>query len=159
MHCQHPLEDHPTDVEPDRLPRGILGLLGQRSEVSRIWVSIYSPQVGERTAEMLSAEDRGVLAEQLLRLRERNPKFLMNEGMARALLSPPQTPRQCLFSKMSTNYTADLETYVEPCILGGEPDCGQSGWQPPVWACIFRGSESPLACCCRRECAWATAPK
>jgi MoaA/NifB/PqqE/SkfB family radical SAM enzyme len=104
-----------------------LAFWSRRSEVNRIWVSIYSPQVGERTAEMLSAENRGVLAEQLPRLRERYPKFLMNEGMAGALLSPPQTPRQCLFSKMSTNYTADLETYVEPCILGGKPDCSQCG--------------------------------
>jgi MoaA/NifB/PqqE/SkfB family radical SAM enzyme len=98
-----------------------------RDEANRIWASIYSPQVGERTPEMLGPEDRRALAEQLPRLKERYPKFLMNKGMAGALLKPPQTPRQCLFSKMSTNYTADLQTRVEPCVLGGQPDCSQCG--------------------------------
>ena len=28
---------------------------------------------------------------------------------------------------MSTNYSADLTTRVEPCIFGGTPDCSQCG--------------------------------
>ena len=28
---------------------------------------------------------------------------------------------------MSTNYSADLATRVEPCIFGGNPDCSQCG--------------------------------
>jgi hypothetical protein len=28
---------------------------------------------------------------------------------------------------MSTNYSADLETRVEPCVFGGNPDCSQCG--------------------------------
>lgn len=28
---------------------------------------------------------------------------------------------------MSTNYSADLTTRVEPCIFGGNPDCSQCG--------------------------------
>src|SRR5215469_15174543 len=31
------------------------------------------------------------------------------------------------FSRMSTNYSADLKTRVEPCVLGGTPDCNQCG--------------------------------
>jgi hypothetical protein len=41
--------------------------------------------------------------------------------------SPPDTPNECMFSRMSTNYSADLQTRVEPCIFGGTPDCTQCG--------------------------------
>jgi MoaA/NifB/PqqE/SkfB family radical SAM enzyme len=98
-----------------------------RDEVHRIWASIYSPQIGEQSEEMLGAGERRALAAELPRLKQRYPKFLMNEGIVRAFLEPPRTPNQCLFSKMSTNYTADLKTGVEPCVLGGKPDCAQCG--------------------------------
>jgi hypothetical protein len=98
-----------------------------RDEVHRIWASVYSPQKGERTPEMLSPEDRMSLAAQLPGLKPRYPKLLMNQSIAQAFLGPPSSPRQCLFAQMSTNYTADLKTRVEPCVLGGTPDCAQCG--------------------------------
>jgi MoaA/NifB/PqqE/SkfB family radical SAM enzyme len=99
----------------------------QRPEVDRIWVSLYSPQIDEQSEEKLRAEDREMAARELPLLRERYPKLLMPPSVARALLSPPADPSQCLFAKMSTNYTADLQTRVEPCIFGGQPDCSQCG--------------------------------
>jgi MoaA/NifB/PqqE/SkfB family radical SAM enzyme len=98
-----------------------------RPEVNRIWVSLYTPQQGENTPEMLSPEDRRLLSRVLPPLRERYPKFLMSPGIAQALLEPPNSPRECLFAKMSTNYSADLKSRVEPCIFGGTPDCTQCG--------------------------------
>jgi len=98
-----------------------------RREVNRIWVSLYTPQQGENTREMLTAEDRAMLARVLPPLRERYPKFLMSPGIAQALLEPPRNPEECLFAKMSTNYSADLQSRVEPCIFGGTPDCQQCG--------------------------------
>jgi MoaA/NifB/PqqE/SkfB family radical SAM enzyme len=98
-----------------------------RPEVDRIWVSLYSPQVGEESAERLTQEDRETVAATLPQLQARYPKLLMNAGMARALLSPPANPRECTFSKMSNNYSADLKTRVEPCVFGGTPDCSQCG--------------------------------
>jgi hypothetical protein len=98
-----------------------------RREVNRIWVSLYTPQQGENTPEMLTAEDRAMLARVLPPLRERYPKFLMSPGIAQALLEPPRNPEECLFAKMSTNYSADLQSRVEPCIFGGTPDCQQCG--------------------------------
>jgi hypothetical protein len=47
--------------------------------------------------------------------------------MMRAFVNPPKDPKDCLFSKMSVNYSADLETHVEPCVFGGNPDCSQCG--------------------------------
>src|SRR5690349_11566058 len=51
----------------------------------------------------------------------------MNPGIGQALLEPPKNPQECLFSRMSTNFSADLKTRVEPCIFGGTPDCSQCG--------------------------------
>jgi organic radical activating enzyme len=98
-----------------------------RPEVNRVWVSVYTPQIGEQSAEMLLAEDRVALARELPLLQRKYPKFLMNEGIARAILEPPANPGDCLFSKMSANYSADLKSRVEPCVFGGAPDCSQCG--------------------------------
>jgi MoaA/NifB/PqqE/SkfB family radical SAM enzyme len=98
-----------------------------RPEVKRIWVSLYSPQRGEDTPEMLTMEERQRLVRELPGLRETYPKLLMSPGIGQALLEPPKNPQECLFSKMSTNVSADMTTRVEPCIFGGTPDCSQCG--------------------------------
>ena len=98
-----------------------------RPEVARIWVSVYTPQLEEHSAEMLSHDERYKLATDLVPLAKRYPKLLINEGIAKALVRPPQSPQECLFSKMSVNYSADLQTRVEPCVFGGTPDCSHCG--------------------------------
>ena len=98
-----------------------------RPEVNRIWVSVYTPQVGERSPETLTRVDRAALARQLPSLALRYRKLLFNEGLALALLRPPENPDDCVFAKMSANYSADFETRVEPCVFGGTPDCSQCG--------------------------------
>ncbi len=98
-----------------------------RPEVNRIWVSLYTPQIGEQTLEMLTRENRETLARDLPALTVKYPKLLMNEGIARTFLAPPANPDECLFAKMSANYSADFKTRVEPCIFGGNPDCSQCG--------------------------------
>jgi MoaA/NifB/PqqE/SkfB family radical SAM enzyme len=98
-----------------------------RSQVDRIWVSLYSPQIGEQSAERLMPEDRERVARELPELAKTYPKLLIPEGMAQAFVKPPQDPKDCLFSRMSTNYSADLRTRVEPCVFGGTPDCSQCG--------------------------------
>jgi organic radical activating enzyme len=98
-----------------------------RPEVDRIWVSVYTPQIGERSPEILTYCDRETLAGQLPVLARRYRKLLFNEGLGQAFLSPPTNPGDCLFAQMSTNYSADLETRVEPCVFGGNPDCSQCG--------------------------------
>ena len=98
-----------------------------REEVNRIWVSLYTPQQGEQVPEMLTREERAQIAGKLPALRNRYPKLLMSEGIGKALMEPPRSPQECLFSKMSVNYSADLASRVEPCIFGGRPDCSQCG--------------------------------
>ena len=98
-----------------------------RPEVDRIWVSLYTPQIGEQSAEMLAPHHREQVAAELPALARKFPKLLINQGVAEAFLHPPKNPEDCLFSKMSANYSADFETRVEPCVFGGTPDCSQCG--------------------------------
>jgi organic radical activating enzyme len=98
-----------------------------REEVDRIWLSVYTPQIGEQSAEILAAADRETLARELPALAKRYPKFLFNDGLAGAFMQPPNSPQDCVFAKMSANYSADLASRVEPCVFGGTPDCSQCG--------------------------------
>jgi MoaA/NifB/PqqE/SkfB family radical SAM enzyme len=98
-----------------------------RPEVDHIWVSLYSPQIGEESEERLRVEDRAWVARELPRLGRAYRKLLVPEGMGRAFVNPPKNPGECLFSKMSMNYSADLRSRVEPCVFGGTPDCSQCG--------------------------------
>ena len=98
-----------------------------RPEVDHLWLSLYTPQLEEDSPEMLSSADRAHLAKALPALRSRYPKLLINEGIAATFIDPPQRPEECLFSKMSVNYSADLTSRVEPCVFGGTPDCKQCG--------------------------------
>ena len=113
-------------AEPGYLDE-FLGFWSARPEVHRIWFSVYTPQVGENSPEMLTPDDRNRLVEQLPALSRRYPKLLLPDGMARAFLRPPANPGECVFSRMSANYSADLATKVEPCVFGGTPDCSQCG--------------------------------
>jgi organic radical activating enzyme len=99
----------------------------EREEVRNIWVSLYTPQRGEQSAEMLSPRQREHVARELPRLYALYPKLLAPKGYAQALLHPPASPKDCTFSHLSKNYSADLKTHVEPCVFGGDPDCSQCG--------------------------------
>lgn len=98
-----------------------------RPEVVQMWVSLYTPQQGEESPERLTPEDRQRLADLLPPLGPAYPKFLMNSGLALSFLHPPSNPADCLFAKMSANYSADLQTRVEPCVFGGAPTCTECG--------------------------------
>jgi organic radical activating enzyme len=98
-----------------------------QQEVNHIWVSTYTPQVAESSAERLSDGDRETVGRELLPLAKAYPKLLMSDGLAAAIRRPPENPDRCIFSKMSVNYSADLRSRVEPCIFGGTPDCSSCG--------------------------------
>jgi MoaA/NifB/PqqE/SkfB family radical SAM enzyme len=98
-----------------------------REETNRILISTYTPQIGEQTPEMLTPEQRLSTARELARLCRIYPKMLMNGRIEEAFISPPKSPADCTFARMSLNYSADLKTRVEPCIFGGNPDCSSCG--------------------------------
>ncbi len=92
-----------------------------------IWVSLYTPQVGEISVERLNAEDRRTVVTTLLRLCSRYPKLQMPKGLIEALADPPQSPDECIFARTTECISADFATRITPCQFGGTPDCAQCG--------------------------------
>jgi MoaA/NifB/PqqE/SkfB family radical SAM enzyme len=98
-----------------------------RPEIERIWLSVYTPQRGERSAERLTPQSRARLLEELPDLKRRYPALILPAGAERAFAVPPNSPEACTFSRISVNYSADLKTRIEPCFFGGNPDCSECG--------------------------------
>jgi len=98
-----------------------------RDEVRKIWFSLYTPQQGENSAERLRPYDREAAIAELAHVRRRFPKVDMPEPVLNALLSPPKSPRECLFSQITACYSADLKSRITPCQFGGQPVCSECG--------------------------------
>jgi sulfatase maturation enzyme AslB (radical SAM superfamily) len=98
-----------------------------RDEVEKIWFSLYTPQVGEESAERLDAHDRARVVADLSVLRTRYSKLQLPEEFLRVYGAPPKSPEECLFSKLTTSVSADLQTVITPCQFGGVPDCENCG--------------------------------
>ncbi len=95
--------------------------------VKTIWVSLYTPQVGESSEERLRPEDRARVVQELLALRERFPKLQMPKALLSAYLKPPESPDDCIFARTTDCVSADLQTKITPCQFGGTPDCASCG--------------------------------
>jgi len=95
--------------------------------VKNIWMSLYTPQVGEASDERLRPEDRTRVVAELMQLRERYPKLQMPKGLLNAYLRPPESPEDCIFAKTTDCVSADLQTQITPCQFGGSPDCANCG--------------------------------
>ncbi|HTK29533.1 MAG TPA: radical SAM protein [Vicinamibacterales bacterium] len=95
--------------------------------VEKIWMSLYTPQIGELSEERLRPEDRERVIADLRALRVRYPKLKMFEGMLNVYAEPPQSPDECIFARTTTTVSADLKTKITPCQFGGAPDCSNCG--------------------------------
>jgi len=95
--------------------------------VKQIWFSLYTPQVGEVSAEILTSHDRERVVAALMALRRRFAKIQMPEGLINKYAVPPQTPDDCVFAQTTTCVSADFEHRITPCQFGGNPDCSQCG--------------------------------
>jgi MoaA/NifB/PqqE/SkfB family radical SAM enzyme len=95
--------------------------------VRSIWLSLYTPQVGEESAERLMPEDRARVVDELKVLRERFAKLQMPRPLLDAYLEPPSSPEDCIFAQTTDCVSADLETRITPCQFGGTPDCSSCG--------------------------------
>jgi MoaA/NifB/PqqE/SkfB family radical SAM enzyme len=104
-----------------------LSFWSARPEVRRIWFSLFTPQVGEDAVEILTADERETVLEELARLRPRFPKMHLPDAVIEGYRSPPQTPDECIFARTTLSITADLQGKITPCQFGGNPDCSQCG--------------------------------
>ena len=93
----------------------------------QIWVSLYTPQVGEVSDERLQPEDRERVITTLMHLRDRYSKLRMPRGLISALADPPRSPDDCIFAQTTTCVSADFTHQIAPCQFGGTPDCTSCG--------------------------------
>ena len=95
--------------------------------VRQIWVSLYTPQIGEESPERLQPEDRERVVAALMTLRTRYPKLKMPKGMIEVYSEPPKDPDECIFARTTTCVSADFKKQIAPCQFGGNPDCANCG--------------------------------
>jgi MoaA/NifB/PqqE/SkfB family radical SAM enzyme len=93
----------------------------------QIWVSLYTPQVGEVSPERLMPHDRERVVAALMHLRTQYPKLNMPKGMIDVYAHPPQSPDECIFAQTTTCLSADFQRQISPCQFGGTPDCANCG--------------------------------
>lgn len=92
-----------------------------------IWISLYTPQIGELSMERLAPEDRTRVIEELRSLRLKYSKLQMLDGMLNVYASPPDSPEHCIFAQTTECFSSDLERRISPCQFGGRPDCSNCG--------------------------------
>ncbi len=96
-------------------------------DTRHIWVSLYTPQIGESSEERLLPADRERVVAALMHLRRHFPKLRMPEGLVHVYAEPPDGPDDCVFAQTTTCVSADFEHRITPCQFGGSPDCSQCG--------------------------------
>jgi MoaA/NifB/PqqE/SkfB family radical SAM enzyme len=95
--------------------------------VRQLWFSLYTPQLGEVSDEILTPHDRERVVAALMALRRRYAKIRMPEGLIHKYAVPPNGPDECVFAQTTTCISADFEHRITPCQFGGNPDCSQCG--------------------------------
>jgi len=95
--------------------------------VEKIWMSIFTPQRGANNPECVPWDERCNVVEVLQHARQDHPKLDMPERVLEEYLSPPTSPRHCIFAQTTRTISADFKTRVEPCQFGGDPDCSRCG--------------------------------
>jgi sulfatase maturation enzyme AslB (radical SAM superfamily) len=92
-----------------------------------VWMSLYTPQIGELSMERLSHADRDRVVADLRRLRPKFSKLQLPEAVLDVYAKPPDSPEHCIFAQTTECFSSDLERHVTPCQLGGNPDCNNCG--------------------------------
>jgi len=107
--------------------KDFLSFWSDRPEVKKIWFSLFTPQIGDTAEEILSPETRENVLNELVALRPNFPKLNLPDQVLKGYRNPPDSPKDCLFSRTTLNITADLQNKISPCQFGGNPDCKQCG--------------------------------
>jgi MoaA/NifB/PqqE/SkfB family radical SAM enzyme len=92
-----------------------------------IWISLYTPQIGELSTERLTQADREKVIADLSRMRKNYSKLQMLDGMLKVYAKPPDSPEHCIFAQTTECFSSDLERRITPCQFGGKPDCQNCG--------------------------------
>ena len=92
-----------------------------------IWMSLYTPQKGELSAERLTKADRARVIADLRRLRPAISKLQLPDALLNVYADPPKSPSECIFAQTTECFSADLQRHITPCQFGGDPDCLNCG--------------------------------
>lgn len=98
-----------------------------REEVEKIWMSIFTPQKGETSYEILPPEVRRTVIDELAELGSRYRKLELPRRLLDVYRRPPESPQECIFARTTKSITADLKRVITPCQFGGNPDCSRCG--------------------------------
>lgn len=132
----HPVTIHCTVtgqmVRRDGYLERFLEFWNERSSVRDIRMSLYTPQIGEQSEEILTFQERRRAVETLSALAPRFSKLRSNSAILEAYLSPPLNPDECTFARLTACLSADLKSPVTPCQLGGNPSCAECGCMAAV---------------------------
>ena len=98
-----------------------------RQEVEKVWFSLFTPQVGDHMPEILSSAERARAIADMTQLQKQYRKLDMPDAVIRQFVSPPHSPKDCVFALTTLTLSADLRTKITPCQFGGNPDCTSCG--------------------------------
>ncbi|MDA1095142.1 MAG: radical SAM protein [Acidobacteria bacterium] len=104
-----------------------LRIWSEKPETKKIWMSLYTPQMGEVSEERLTPADRQRVVADLMALRLRYPKLEAPKALIDVYADSPSSPDEGIFSRTTTTISADLTTRITPCQFGGVPDCSNCG--------------------------------
>ncbi len=99
----------------------------RQTNVRKIWISLYTPQIGETSSDVLPPKAREKVIDELSFYGDQFCKLDLPASVLHAFRRPPSDPADCVFAQTTQTISADLRTRVTPCQLGGRPDCGQCG--------------------------------
>jgi MoaA/NifB/PqqE/SkfB family radical SAM enzyme len=114
-------------TERDGYLKEFLTFWSGKDEVKKIWFSLFTPQIGAIGEEILTPSKREKVINELTNLKKEFPKLDLPKPVIEGYKKPPASPAECIFSRTTLNYTADLKSKVVPCQFGGTPDCSQCG--------------------------------
>jgi MoaA/NifB/PqqE/SkfB family radical SAM enzyme len=121
--------------------------------IAQVWISLYTPQVGELSAERLTQADRKKVVDDLLVLRTKYPKLRMPKGLIETFVKPPHSPQECVFALTTACVSSNFEKPITPCQFGGNPDCSNCG-------CIASAGLAAVATTgCRAASEWVRSSK
>ena len=104
-----------------------LSFWSAKSEVKKVWFSLFTPQLGATDEEILDPPTRKRVIDELESLKLKFPKLDLPKEVIEGYRNPPASPTDCIFSRTTLNLTANLRDKVVPCQFGGTPDCSQCG--------------------------------
>jgi sulfatase maturation enzyme AslB (radical SAM superfamily) len=92
-----------------------------------IWISLYTPQIGELSSERLTKADRDKVIADMSRMRKNYSKLQLLDGVLKVYAKPPESPEDCIFAHTTECFSSDLARKITPCQFGGKPDCQNCG--------------------------------